>query len=323
MRHPRAFAKRCQAALAAIVAGLSAPALAALAPTETPAGVVVIAANNWASQVVGAHVLKALLGRVGQRAVLKQVAVDLQVAALGEGELHVQTEVRESVMGESIDTAVRARRVLRAGRHDARSREGWWYPDYVAALCPGLPRWQALRGCADLFERHFVAGPLAWKHHEEERVQALNLPFKVVHADSVDALLDQLSRAWASRRPILLFRWSPHWTDLRYPGHFVEFPPFDPNCVTDPSWGPNPDAIYDCDLYRQGDITKAVWNKFPERYPCAYEVVRRMAFSSRDLATMEEWVAVQKVSAEEAAERWLRANVDRWRQWVPKCRAKT
>jgi glycine betaine/proline transport system substrate-binding protein len=99
----------------------------------------VIAANTWASQVVGAHVLKDLLQRVGQRAELKPVAADLQVAALGEGELHVQAEIRESVTGEAIDRAVQAKRLRRAGVHEAKTREGWWYPEYARGCRAGRP----------------------------------------------------------------------------------------------------------------------------------------------------------------------------------------
>ena len=30
-------------------------------------------------------------------------------------------------------------------------QEGWYYPDYVAEKCPGLPSWTALKGCAEIF----------------------------------------------------------------------------------------------------------------------------------------------------------------------------
>ena len=280
-----------------------------------------IAANTWASQVVGAQVLKDLLDRIGQRAELKPVAADLQVAALGEGELHVQAEIRESVTGEAIDRAVQAKRLRRVGYHDATTREGWWYPEYAAGKCPGLPRWEALNACARVFDGRVLDGPKTWRHHEAQRIEALKLDYRVANADSAEALLAEVPRAWAERRPILMFRWSPHWMELEYPGRFVEFPPFDPNCITDPAWGPNPHAIYDCDLYRPGRISKVVWSKFPERFPCAYEVVKRLSFSSHDLAAMEEMVAVRKLAPEEAASRWLRENETRVASWIPKCRA--
>lgn len=328
LTHPKTSPRGCQAAFAAALALAGATLAAAQPATQAPPGSVVVATNNWASQVVGANVIKALLERVGHRVELKPVAIDLQLAALGEGELHVQGEVRESVMREPVDELVAKRRVLRAGNHEAVSREGWWYPEYVQDLCKGLPAWQELKRCARLFDPaaggtgRFLTGPKSWRHRDRERIEALGLPFSVAHADSAGALLTELERAWAARRPIVLFRWSPHWMDVRYAGRFIEFPAFDPHCITDPSWGPNPRAIYDCDLHPPAPISKLVWSGLPRRHPCAFELTRRVSFSSRDLASMEEMTVVHKLGPEEAAERWLRDNEARWRRWIPPCRAK-
>ena len=312
----------CQAAAAVLLALASTALAAPVSPTKPPADSVVLAVNNWPSQVVGTHVLKHLLEATGARVTLNLVAIDLQLAALGAGELHVQSELRESVAGEAFEDAVRARRVIRAGSHAAMSREGWWYPEYAAKLCPGLPRWQALKDCAAIFGARFLDGPKTWKHRDRERIEALGLGYAVEHAESADALLETVRKAFSERRPILVFRWSPHWMEADHPGRFVEFPPFNPNCVTDPGWGPNPNAIYDCDLYKPGRITKAVWSELPQRHPCAFALVKRVSFTSRDLVAMEALVVADRLSPEEAASEWLRRNRARSQSWIPPCRTK-
>src|SRR5437762_3130014 len=124
MSHPKTSSRGCQAAFAAAAFLLAVTLAGAQSATRPPAGSIVVATNNWASQVVGANVIKALLERIGQRVELKPVSIDLQLAALGEGELHVQAEVRESVMREAVNALETKRRVLRAGNHEAVSREG-------------------------------------------------------------------------------------------------------------------------------------------------------------------------------------------------------
>ncbi|GIS98491.1 MAG: hypothetical protein CM1200mP26_02040 [Acidimicrobiales bacterium] len=41
--------------------------------------------------------------------------------------------------------------MIDAATHDAKTREEWWYPSYIEDVCPGLPDWQALNECAEMF----------------------------------------------------------------------------------------------------------------------------------------------------------------------------
>jgi hypothetical protein len=70
-------------------------------------------------------------------------------------------------------------------------REGWWYPDYVADLCPGLPDWRALleEACVDALSSpeapgkiRYISAPPDWSPYDEERVSSLNLPVDIVPA---------------------------------------------------------------------------------------------------------------------------------------------
>ena len=294
--------------------------------TQPAINTIVIATNNWPSQVVGANVIGSVLDRSGFVVVYKISSIDYQISALGQGELHIQTEIRESVMEEQVEKGIQSGQIVRAGRHQAISKEGWWYPNYVQAACPGLPDWKQLNVCAEIFQDpstqplgRFLAGPKSWGYHDQELVAALKLHFQVVNVESPPVLLRKLEQAWKKRQPILMFHWSPSWTDIRFPGHFVTFPKFEPNCVTDPSWGPNPHAIYDCDMHRPGAISKVVWARFPKKQPCAFKLINRASFTSRDLASMDEMVTIGKLEPSDAAQKWLAEHESRWRKWIPDC----
>ena len=40
--------------------------------------------------------------------------------------------------------------------------------------------------------------------------------------------------------------WTPDFIETEFHGEFVEFPRYEPACLSDPKWGQNPDAVYDC-----------------------------------------------------------------------------
>ena len=86
--------------------------------------------------------------------------------------------------------------------------------------CPGLPDWHALLDpkCAEAFSTpdtapkgRYLGGPVTWGGYDDERVQALGLPFEVVHAGTDAAMFAELVSAEERKAPILLWIYSPHW----------------------------------------------------------------------------------------------------------------
>ena len=60
-------------------------------------------------------------------------------------------EIWESSVGDSPMKAVDAGTIEDIGPIGLTPIEGWFYPEYVADVCPGLPDFAALRDCADQF----------------------------------------------------------------------------------------------------------------------------------------------------------------------------
>ena len=51
---------------------------------------------------------------------------------------------------------------------------------FIEEVCPGLPDWEALAKCSDMFARAdsggkgvFIGGPVDWLKHDAEKVEAL------------------------------------------------------------------------------------------------------------------------------------------------------
>lgn len=90
--------------------------------------------------------------------------------------------------------------------------EEWWYPAYMKERCPGLPNWEALNDCAEEFsvpetapKGRYLGGPVTWGGFDDERAEALDLDYEVVHAGTDAALFAELESAYQREAPILLW----------------------------------------------------------------------------------------------------------------------
>lgn len=278
--------------------------------------------NDWSSQVVITHALQHLLQAAGYRVSSHYIKVDQQWDALASGALNVQMEVWQGSMAQEFERRVAAGRIIDAGSHNVLTREEWWYPAYVAALCPGLPDWHALQRCSGIFAiaetaplGAYISGP--WEKNDEARIRALGLPFKVVHLSIGPLLWKKLKNAQSKQSPILLFNWSPNWVEQRIPGSFIEFPDYSPKCATDPLWGINPEAVMDCGNPKNGYLKKAVSTNFPKQWPCANRFINAFNLDNAMVAEAAALLDYDKLSLEDAAQRWLLKYKKTWQSWVP------
>ena len=284
---------------------------------------ITIPLHNWSSQIVMSHIVGELFEMQGNS--VEYVSSDSQAVyeAIRLGDVHLQVEVWEGAFAASFDAAREQGGIHAAGQHDAVTREDWWYPMWVKDQCPGLPDWEALNACAEIFATpetgdrgRFLGGPVDWLKNDHERVEALGMNFTVVNAGSAAALWAELAAAERNETPIVLFNWTPNFAEAVWPGEFVEFPAWEEGCDTDPSVGPNPDAVYDCGNPADGYLKVAAWDGMPDKWPGAYELLTRIDFSNPQIAEMARLVDVEGLDPEDAAIAWMEANEDVWRPWM-------
>ncbi len=282
-----------------------------------------IALHNWSSQLVGAEVIGSLLEGAGYE--IEYVEIDSRdvYQSMCDGEIEIVHEIWEAPFGLSFEDQVGAGCVLDWATHSANTRQGWWYPDYVEEQCPGLPDWEALNDCSAIFANtetgllgRYLTGPLDWLTGDVERVEALEMDFAVRNAESGIALWDELQAAVETRTPIVIFNWTPNYVEAIHTGSFIEFPDFEEDCFTDPTWGTNPDLTHDCGNPSDGYLKIGVNGHFPEQWPVAAALLGRIDLTNGMLSTMAALVDVAGMSPSEAAEAWIEANPAVIAQWT-------
>lgn len=283
---------------------------------------IVIPLHNWSSQLVMAEVVGQLFEGMGYT--VEYVTTDSQAVyeAVRMGDVHLELEVWEGSFATSFNAALDKGGIIDAGTHDAVTREEWWLPEFTIEKCPGLPDWEALNACAELFARPdsggkgvYIDGPIEWMH-DTQRVPALGMDFVVINVGGAAALWAELESAAKADRPIVVFNWSPNFTDALYGGQFVDFPAFDEKCKTDASWGINPDATHDCGAPAGGYLKKAAWDGMPRKWPAAYKALSRINFTTNHVGTMAMYVDVDEMEYADAATRWIEENQDVVYKWL-------
>jgi len=290
-------------------------------------GIIKISKFSGSSQLVGAEIIGQLLEKIGEK--VEYISMDSQnvYQLMANGKVDITHEA----FGEFYTKELNNGGIEEIKTYDAAKREDWWYPRYIERVCPGLPDWRALNKCSEKFASEdsggkglFFTGPTKWENHDAERIEALGMNFIIKNLDTVDAIWAELDKAAKQKKPIVIFNWSPNSIGAKYTGKFVEFPTYDQNCITDASWGVNPNAFYDCGNPTNNYLKLSVNENFKTNHPKAYKVIKNITFSSLDLDRMVyyvEWFKDNYIEDENlkefhAASQWIKDNETKWSKWI-------
>jgi len=306
-----------KAAAAALTMTLASVSGQSLADSAEP---IVIPTHNWSSQVVMAYVIGGIFENMGNN--VEYVSADSQgvYEAIRLGDVTISHEVWQSSFGKSFQNAIDAGGLIDAGTHAAPTLEEMGVPTWVIDqnLCPGLPAWEALKDCKDVFatadsggKGRWLEGPQSW-HGDlmPERIDALGLgdDYVVKFAGGADALWAELASAKAEGRGTIIFNWTPNFTDAE--GFtFIEFPEYTDGCRTvdggDGACG-SP----------KGWLKKAANADFPTTHPDAYAMFEKLSFSTTSIGQMAALVDIDKMDHKSAAASWLADHEDVWRAFI-------
>ena len=280
---------------------------------------IVIPTHNWSSQVVMAYVIGGIFESMGNN--VEYVSADTQgvYEAIRQGDVTISHEVWQSTFGKSFYAAMAKGGIIDAGNHDTVSLEEVGVPQWVIDkdLCPGLPNWEALKNCKDVFttvdsggKGRILDGPQSWHGVEyTDRVEALlGDDWVVKFAGSADALWAELAAAKKEGRGTIVFNWTPNFTDKE--GYaFIEWPAYylgcrkqdggDSKCGSPIGW-----------------LKKAANYKFPKTHPAAYTAFSRMSFTAGHIGGMAALVDIDKMTHADAGKAWLAANEDVWKPMI-------
>jgi len=153
---------------------------------------------------------------------------------------------------------------------------------------------------------HEHVDPDTVKNLFEDRIGALGLDDEYTYKQtgSADALWAAIDSAEAAGEGIIIFNWTPNFTDSDG-FYFIEFPPY----------------FYGCRETEGGDgacgsprgwLKKAANYKFPKTHPAAYTAYTKLDFSTGQIGQMAALVDIDKMSHEDAAAKWLADNEAVW-----------
>lgn len=268
-------------------------------------------------------VFGSVLEKAGYNVEYVKVDVTALFTALELGDVPMSPAIWGSLQ-DLIDKTLATGKVEKTGTIGVKVREGWWYPNYVADVCPGLPDWIALTkpGCIEALSTpetggkiRYIGTPADWAPFDVERIKSLGLSVEIVPSGSPAAMVATLQGAVQRKQPIIGFGFVPHWFYGDGQGSFVNFPKYDPACRTDPAWGINPKEVGDCDL-AEGEIHKLVNIAAEAKTPAAFRILNDYKISTDDVAKGIYQVEQEGMTLDQAAAKWLDANEATWSAWL-------
>jgi len=281
-----------------------------------------LAINEWTGQHVSTHVAGGMLEAAGYKVEYVTAGYMNMYQAMSDGEVHGAMEIWSSNVSDDYAKKVEAGGVVELGDLGLDAKEGIAYPAHVAELCPGLPAWEALKDCAAQFASaetlpmgRLVDYPADWGTPGADRMTGLELPFKAVPAGSEGALIAELRASTERSSPLLITFWQPHWAMSAYDVQFVTLPEGTDECYSDPAWGPNPNAVNDCD-FAASRIFKAGWSGMADKWPAAYEILTNYQLAVEDQQPLMGAIDVDGGKIEEVVAEWMAANEPKWKPVV-------
>ncbi len=283
---------------------------------------IILTLHDWTGQYITTTIMGRVLQEMGYNVKYQQADYLAQFAGLESGDLHVAMEMWETTGKDAMEKSLATGNTVDLGETGMQAIEEWWYPIYMKEKCPGLPDWTVLNDCAEVFSTaetapsgRYLGGPVTWGGYDDERVEALDLDYEVVHAGTDAALFAELESAYQRQAPWLGWVYTPHWAPIKFEGEFVEFPTYSDECYTDKSVGINPNMAYDCGKPR-GWIKKVGWKGGEDKWPCAYNAIRAFTIDNQAMGTMVGEVDLDGKSVEDVVENWLNTNTDNWTAWT-------
>ena len=301
---------------------LGGTALAAAPESNDP---IKVALFDWTSVNLNAKLMGGILEKLGYTVEYPTADyLSSLTTGLTNGDLTLGMEFWITTAGEAMVASDATGQTENLGSLGPKAKEEWWYPAYMKEKCPGLPNWEALKSpaCAEAFSTaetapngRYLGGPVTWEGFDDERVKALGLPFTVIHAGTDAAMFAELDSAYQRQAPIMLWIYSPHWAPAKYKGEWVEFPPYEPACYTDPAWGINKEKTHDCGKPR-GPIWKVAWSGLKDKWPSAYTAIKGFNITNDEMGALVGAIDLDGKKLEDVVDGWIKDNEARWKKWI-------
>lgn len=275
-----------------------------------------MAVNPWVGYEASAHVVgKVIENELGCKVAYKDLKEEIAWQGFGKGTVDIVIEdwghpALEKKYIEGDKTAIDA------GLNGNIGQIGWFVPPWLVKKYPDITDYKNLNKYADMFKTsesgdkgQLLDGDPSFVTNDEALVKNLDLNFKVVYAGSEAALITAFRQAEKQQKPLIGYFYEPQWFLSEVPLVKVDLPPYTEGCDDDP-------AKVACD-YPETKLKKIVSTKFSESGSPAWDVVKNFEWTNDDQNVVAKYIAEDKMSADDAAQKWIDDNPDKVKAWLP------
>ena len=206
---------------------------------------------------------------------------------------------------------------VEAGSTGVKGVIGWYVPPWMAQQYPDITEWKNLNKYAALFKTsesggkgQLLDGDPSYVTNDEALVKNLALNYKVVQSGSETALIQAFRDAEKNKKPLLAYFYEPQWFFDEIKLVKVNLPAYKTGCDADP-------AKVACD-YPPYDLDKIVSKKFADSGSPAYDLVKNFKWTNEDQNAVARMIAVDKLTPDAAAEKWIKDNQSKVDAWLGK-----
>src|SRR6266508_65745 len=192
---------------------------------------------------------------------------------------------------------------------------GWYVPPSLVKAHPDITDWKNLNQYADLFKTsesggqgQLLDGDPAFVTNDAALVKNLKLNYKVVFSGSEAALIQSFRQAEKNQKPMIGYFYEPQWFMAEVPLVKVNLPAYKAGCDADVS-----KIACDYPLYK---LNKIVSTKFATSGSPGYDLVKNFSWTNEDQNLVAKYIAVDKMSPDDAAEKWVKDNPDKVQAWL-------
>lgn len=206
---------------------------------------------------------------------------------------------------------------LSAGLNGNKGVIGWYVPEWMVRKYPDITNYKNLNKYAPLFRTarsgeagQVLDGDPTFVTNDEALIKNLDLNYKVVYSGSEDALIKAAQEATKKKTPLLMYFYEPQWLFTKIKLVKINLPPYAIGCDADA-------AKVACD-YPPYLLDKIVSAKFAQNGGKAYELVRNFNWTNDHQNKVASDMVNKKLTAKEAAKKWVEENKIVWKDWIPR-----
>jgi glycine betaine/proline transport system substrate-binding protein len=280
-------------------------------------GEVNMAVNPWVGYEANAYVVgHVLTEELGCKVNYKDLKEDVAWQGFGTGEVDVviedwgHPELEKKFFKEQGDGSA-----MSLGETGNVGIIGWYVPGWLAEEHPDILDYKNLNKYAKDFatsesgnQGQFLGSDPSYVQFDEAIVKNLDLDFKVVFSGGEAATIQAFKQAEANKEFLIGYFWEPQYVHAEVPLEKVALPPYEDGCQDKP-------AEVACD-YPETPLIKIASTSWVEEGGPAVDLVKKFTWTNDDQNLVAKYITADKMSAEDAAAKWVEENQDKVKEWL-------